>query len=157
MLNCGSIHRHKYSDPVTEVNQRVTYLADQGGERIILGCHDRGDAQVFAYLAEVQHPAVMTAPGHVYYENAQVTAGSFLDYDYDTMQRDTPTNLKSIKIPEIVIAGSLDTLVTDLPEGLDQASLGAPTLLEILAGADHFFRDLEGDDLATLIAEQAGR
>ncbi len=47
MLNCGSTHRHKYSDPVTEVNQRVTYLADQGGERIILGCHDRGNALGF--------------------------------------------------------------------------------------------------------------
>lgn len=65
MLNFGRTHRHKYSDPVTEVNQRVTYLADQGGERIILGCHDRRNALVFAYLAKVQHSAVMTVPRHV--------------------------------------------------------------------------------------------
>ena len=71
------------------------------------------------------------------------------------MQRDTPTNLKSIKTPVIVIAGSLNTLVTDLPEGLSQASLEAPTSLEILAGANYFFRDLDGDGLATLIVEQA--
>ena len=155
MLNCGSTDRHKYSDPVTEVNQRVTYLADQGSERIILGCHDRGDAQVFAYLAKVQHPAVMTVHRHLYSENAQVTARRVLDYDQDTMQRDTPTNLKSIKTSVIVIAGSLDTLVTDLPEGLSQASLEAPTSLEILAGANYFFSDLDGDGLATLIVEQA--
>lgn len=71
------------------------------------------------------------------------------------MQGDTPTNLKSIKFPVIVIAGSLDTLVTDLPEGLGQASLEGPTSLEILEGAHYFFRDLDGDDLATLIVEQA--
>lgn len=130
MLNCGRTDRHKDSDPVTEVNQRVTYRADQARERIILGCHDRGNALVFAYLAKVQHSAVMTVPGHVEHENAQVTARRFLDYDYDTMQGDTPTNLKSIKFPVIVIAGSLDTLVTDLPEGLGQASLEEPTSLK---------------------------
>ena len=155
MLNFERTHRHKYSDPVTEVNQRVTYLADQARERIILGCHDRGDAQVFAYLAKVQHPAVMTVHRHFYCENAQVTARRFLDYDYDTMQGDIPTNLKSIKFPVIVDAGYLDTLVTDLPEGLGQASLEGPTSLEILAGANYFFGDLDRDDLATLIVEQA--
>jgi hypothetical protein len=33
--------------------------------------------------------------------------------------------------------------------------LEGPTSLEILAGANYFFRDLDGDGLATLIVEQA--
>lgn len=200
MLDCGITHSHKHSDAVTEIGRWVAYLADQGYQRIVIAGHSRGGAQVSAYLAEVQHPAIigavliapatfdakrqadgygrrfgvdlaslyadasardpeaiMTVPGFVYCEDAQVTAASFLDYYQDTMRRDTPTNLQSIEIPVTVVAGSLDDVVTDLPERLAQATLGAHVALDVLEGADHFFRDLYADDVASLIAEQAAR
>lgn len=198
MLDCAITHRHKHSDAAQEIAHWVTYLADQGYQRILVSAHSRGGAQLSEYLAKTPHPAVigavliapatfdlarqqagyerrygtpldsiiadaskqspdaiMTVPGFVYCENATVTAASFLDYYADTMYRDTPTNLASIELPVTVVAGSADDVVSDLPDRLAAASLSERVTLEVLEGADHFFRDLYADDVAALIAERA--
>lgn len=104
-----------------------------------------------------QRPAdeIMRVPGFVYCANAEVTAASFLDYYAQVMFRDTPTNLASINVPVTVVAGSADDVVSDLPDRLAAGALNDRITLEVLEGADHFFRDLYADDVATFIAERA--
>lgn len=98
--------------------------------------------------------AVMDVPGFVYCENAKVTAESFLDYYTPRDDRDTPTNLKSVQVPVIVVAGSEDDVVADLPDRLAHTSgLDERVQLVMLDGADHFFRDLYADDVAAAIAD----
>lgn len=83
---------------------------------------------------------------------AAVSAGSFLSYYEDEPRRDTPTLLPKITKPTLVIAGSEDTLVPDLPARKD-SFVDDDTQLIVIDGADHFFRDLYADDVADAIEE----
>ena len=63
-------------------------------------------------------------------------------------------NVKKIKdIPILVIGGSEDTVVpnieSDFASLCDQSNL----TVEVIEGADHFFRDLYADDAATMIVD----
>lgn len=99
---------------------------------------------------------VMELPGFVYCENAKASAESFVDYYTPRANRDTPTNLTQISIPVTVVAGSADDVVPDLPDALAaNQAIGDNVTLEVLDGADHFFRDLYADDVALAISDMA--
>lgn len=66
-------------------------------------------------------------------------------YDNNPMY-DTPYVLKDIKVPTIVIAGSLDEVVPDLPEKLENIQ-NSNVSLSVIEDADHFFRDIMADDV----------
>ena len=97
----------------------------------------------------------MEVPGFVYCQQAKVSAASFIDYYTPDTRRDTPTNLTQVSdIPVVVVAGSEDDVVERLPEKLEAtAGIGDNVSLEMIDGADHFFRDLYADDVAVIIAD----
>lgn len=88
----------------------------------------------------------------IYCEKAQVAAASFIDYYSIKPQFDTPTLLKSAKKPTLVIMGSDDDVVADLPAAIE--ALGALKNVQtlMLDGADHFFMDFYNEDSATAVA-----
>ncbi len=88
----------------------------------------------------------------IYCPKTTVTANAFVNYYEDNPLRDTPQTLKRVSKPVMVIAGSEDAVVTDLPEKMAKASL-QNVRFEVLEGARHFFRDLYSDDIADLTVE----
>jgi len=104
---------------------------------------------------QMDENAIMDVPGFVYCQQAKVSAATFIDYYTPDSRRDTPTNLTQVKnIPVVVVAGSEDDVVKDLPEKLESTQgIGENVSLEMIDGADHFFRDLYADDVAVVIAD----
>jgi len=86
--------------------------------------------------------------GLLYCADARVSAESFLSYYRPDPLRDTPTLLARITLPTLVIAGSEDSIATDLPGAFDDDLLHVR--VEEIDGADHFFRDLYADELVEI-------
>lgn len=131
----------------------ATYDADRAAS----GYQNRYGKPLAALIEEATAApveAVLEVPGFVYCENAKVTAASFLDYYVPRADRDTPTNLQKVSIPVAIVAGSADDVVADLPDALATAGvLNDQITLTVLEGADHFFRDLYADDVASVIVD----
>lgn len=89
----------------------------------------------------------------IYCEKSQVTAEAFVDY-YDVKPKfDTPTVLKSIKKPTLVIVGSEDTVVPELPKRLEAIKSQKNVTITTIDGGDHFFVDLANEDVAAAVAK----
>lgn len=86
---------------------------------------------------------------------AAASAEAFLSYYRDDGRMDTPALLGGIHLPTLVIAGTLDTIVPDLPAVM-KGKTGGRVKLDVIDGADHFFRDLIADEVAELVAKFAG-
>ncbi len=125
-------YAERYKKPLTEVMAAAQALVDAG----------KGNE-------------LMDVPGFVYCEQAKASAASVLSYYRDDERKDTPTLLKKISKPVLVVIGSADDVVKDLParlEGFTQDNVKIVTI----EGADHFFRDLYADDLVEQITEFVG-
>lgn len=98
---------------------------------------------------------LMDVPQFVHCENAKATANAVLGYYKDDKRRNTPNLLADIHKPMLIIMGSDDQVVKDLPaqlEGMQQDNL----TVETVDGADHFFRDLYADEAAEKIIDFIG-
>ena len=85
----------------------------------------------------------------LYCPDATVTPDTFVSYYEDHPLKDTPQALKQVTEPVMVIAGSDDTVVADLPEKM--AKISSPGIrFEVIDDAGHFFRDLYAEDIADL-------
>ncbi|TVP84840.1 MAG: alpha/beta hydrolase [Thioalkalivibrio sp.] len=93
----------------------------------------------------------------LYCESLDVSPRAFLGY-YDPAEgHDTPTVLDGIEVPTLVVIGSEDDVVPDLPErmaALEDADAVSTTTID---GAGHFFRDFFADDVADAVAEFVGQ
>lgn len=102
-----------------------------------------------ALVKQGQGDKVMSGVDFIYCEDAKVTAAAFVDYYAPRPQFDTPTLLQNPAVPTLVIMGSEDKVVADLPEKIapiaKQQKLVATVTLD---GADHFFRDFFNEDIA---------
>ncbi len=89
----------------------------------------------------------------LYCETLDVSPNAFLGYYRPDPDNDTPTAISDIGTPTLVIIGSEDTVVADLPERM--AALGDRDNITTVTidGADHFFRDFFADDVAAAVAE----
>ena len=93
-------------------------------------------------------------PKFIYCDNPRVTAAAFVSEYTNDASHSAPLNIAKVTdVTVLAIGGTEDTTVSDL-EG-DFADLAdQPNLrIEMIDGADHFFRDLYADDVALLIAE----
>jgi len=90
----------------------------------------------------------------LYCAKTSVTAEAFVSYYNDDNRKNTPTLLPRIKKPTLVIAGTEDKVVVGLPEAVKKVKSAAK--LMVIEDADHFFRDLYGEDVADAIAEMSG-
>lgn len=122
-------YEERYKKPLADIMAEATKLVEEG----------KGDT-------------LMDVPGFVYCENAKASAASIVSYYNDDERKNTPSLLPKIKKPMLIIMGSADEVVTDLPAKLEGVSQDNLTV-ETIDGADHFFRDLYADEAADKIAE----
>lgn len=89
---------------------------------------------------------VTELPGFVYCEKTKATADAIVSYYRDDKRKNTPDLLPQIKKPMLIVMGSADTVVADLPAKLEDVKQDNLTV-ETVDGADHFFLDLYADEL----------
>lgn len=88
----------------------------------------------------------------IYCTDSRVKASSFVNYYTPDPKFNTPYILKETSVPSLVISGSEDKTVSDLPEKM--AGVTNPLVQHIvIEGADHYFRDLYADEVAEQIIE----
>lgn len=92
---------------------------------------------------------LIDVPGFLNCPQARVTAGAFLDY-YDGARPSLAELVAEVTRPSLLIAAGADEIVPDVADALR----GKADRLEVatIDGADHFFLDLYGEDLADRIA-----
>src|SRR3546814_19761916 len=94
----------------------------------------------------------MTQTDFSYCPKTSGTAATFLDYHNPDGCNDAPSQLAAIRRPVLVAIAGGDEIVTDLPQRLATAAKPAQFHAMTVEGADHFFKDLFGDDLADALA-----
>ena len=104
-----------------------------------------------ARAAGLADDAWMDAVPFLYCGPSRVTAAAFTSYYADDGLQDTPALLPSIIVPTLVIAGGADTTVPDVV-ARSEPHIDSDTRLAVIEDADHFFRDLYGEDLADALA-----
>jgi len=122
-------YAERYGKPLADIVAEAKKLVDAG----------KGDS-------------VMEVPGFVYCEKAKATAKAVLGYYQDDARLNTPSLLPKIKKPMLIVMGSEDEVVANLPaklEGVKQDNLSVATV----DGADHFFLDLYADELVDKVTE----
>ena len=83
----------------------------------------------------------------IYCEDApKVSVESFLSYYEPTQTLNTPDLLLATTLPTLLIAGSEDNVIKDLPQQMAKLELPAVEFL-VIDGADHYFRDLYADEV----------
>lgn len=106
-----------------------------------------------ALVAEGKGDTLLKDTDFIYCKKAQVTAAAFADYYDPKPQFDTPTLLENVKKPTLVIMGSADTAVPNLPEKIQPLADAGKVKTLTLEDADHFFLDFANEDLAAAAAE----
>jgi pimeloyl-ACP methyl ester carboxylesterase len=89
---------------------------------------------------------LMPRPGLLSCTTAGATADSFASYY-------TPSILKDIAVPTLVIAGGQDTVVKDLPKRVAPLADGKRLRFALIDDADHFFLDLFAEDIADFVED----
>jgi pimeloyl-ACP methyl ester carboxylesterase len=82
-----------------------------------------------------------------------VSARSFVSFYADDPRRDTPYWLNRVEEPVLIITGSADTVVPELPDRVQPFVDGERVQLETIEMAGHFFRDLNLDDAVDAAVE----
>jgi pimeloyl-ACP methyl ester carboxylesterase len=78
--------------------------------------------------------------------DTSVTAESFLSYYAVDPRLEMPALLKRLKKPALVVVAGADQIVRGLDKLLAPLADGKRLRVAVIAGADHFFRDLYGED-----------
>ena len=102
-------------------------------------------------MAKKKGDELMKNTDFLYCKNTSVSARAFVDYYADEPRFDTPSLLKKIAKPVLVIAGSEDTTVPDVAQKVKPLADGNKIKLVVIDGADHFFRDLYSDEATEAI------
>jgi len=89
----------------------------------------------------------------LYCEELDVSPRAFLGYYSPDEANDTPTLIDGIDTPTLVIIGSEDDVVADLPERMGALADAGNVSTVTIDGADHFFRDFFADDVVEAIAD----
>ena len=89
----------------------------------------------------------------LYCEELDVSPTAFLGYYTPDEAHDTPTLIDGIGTPTLVIMGSEDDVVADLPERMGGLADAGNVSTVTIDGADHFFRDFFADDVVDAIAD----
>lgn len=100
--------------------------------------------------------AMLDVPAFVYCDGGKAAARSVLSYYGEDARRDAIANMKKIGVPILVIAGSRDTAVPDVPKKIKPIADGAKIRFEMIEDADHMFLDFYAEDAADLVAEFVG-
>lgn len=88
----------------------------------------------------------LTDTNFLYCPGSKVLGRAFSSYYAPNPKLDTPYLLTRTTLPTLVISGSEDTVVSDLPQKM-AAIHNTHVQHQIIEGADHFFRDLYTDEV----------
>ncbi|MCW9014392.1 MAG: alpha/beta hydrolase [Gammaproteobacteria bacterium] len=89
----------------------------------------------------------------VYCKDTTATADAFVSYYSDNPNMDTPYLMTKIKKPLLVFAGSNDKAVENLDKIVPPLAEKYGFQLNVMEGADHYFRDLYADEMVEAIVE----
>lgn len=106
-----------------------------------------------AMIAEGRGSDMLEGVGFLYCKGAAVSAETFVSYYSPEPMMDTPLVLRQVRKPALVFAGTQDTSVPDVAEKIRARKLGDNVRLEVIDGADHFFRDLFAYDVVERTVE----
>ncbi|MBO1924824.1 alpha/beta hydrolase [Thiomicrorhabdus sp. 6S3-12] len=104
-------------------------------------------------VAEGKGDQMLDKTYFIYCKDAQVTAAAFADYYTVKPQFDTPTLLQNPHKPTLVVMGSDDDVVPDLPQAIKPLVEAGKVSSVTVEDAGHFFMDFANEDLATAAAE----
>jgi len=90
--------------------------------------------------------------GFLYCPNATATASSIVGWYAPSPLRNTPTLLPRLRQRTLVVAAGADEVMPDLTLQLGTLGTSRTLTVEVLDGADHFFRDLYAEDAVDTIA-----
>src|SRR5690606_32775392 len=105
-----------------------------------------------ALVAGTRGSELMPDTDFMYCPKTQVAAATFIDYHWGDGRNDAPSQLGRIPRPVLVVIAGGDEVVKDLPQKLEAAQKPAGYRAVTVDGADHFFQDLYGEDLADAVA-----
>ena len=108
-------------------------------------------ARAEAMVAAGKGDDVLPDAHMLYCETGPVTADSFLGYYKPDSRYDTPSIVGRSPVPTLVVAGSADSVVADLPRKMQGKADGERIVFKVVDGADHFFLDLFAEDIADLV------
>lgn len=89
----------------------------------------------------------------LYCKDTSVTAEAFASYYQPDERMDTPFLVEKIRQPILLFVGSEDKIVKGLQKKLQKLSGSDNLTIEIMDGADHFFRDLYAEELVERAVE----
>lgn len=83
--------------------------------------------------------------------DVKVTANSFVSYYGGAEGLDSPALLPAIKYPVMLTVAENDQVVTGLENKVKPYLKGTSVQMAVIAGSDHFYRDLNADDALDVI------
>ncbi len=104
-------------------------------------------------VADGKGDSQLTPVDFIYCAQTSATARAFVSYYKPEPRMDTPTLLKAISKPVLVVAGSEDTVVKGLAEKMASQAGRDNIGFEMIDGADHMFLDLYAEELADMATE----
>lgn len=90
---------------------------------------------------------VLTHTDFLYCEDTSVTAEAFVSYYTPDKKMDTPFLISQIKRPVFLAIAKNDTVIPDLIEKASGLSNNKTVHIKVFDMADHFFRDLNAEEL----------
>lgn len=106
--------------------------------------------------AEGKGGSLMEHVDFVYCPDTSATASAFLSYHAPDERMDTPRLIPEIKAPVLVVAAAEDDVVPGLIEKVQPLADGQRVRLQVIDGADHFFRDLYAEEIADAVQALLG-
>ena len=104
---------------------------------------------------------LLDVPAFLYCRPARVTAAAFHDYYAADPQQDVLKLMAEIATPTLLVLAGDDKVVPTLAAAVSEAQKdkwrGRRVSVVTIDGADHFFRDLFGEDLADHVAAFVGK
>ena len=124
------------------------------GDHLYVSGAEKGCAQQL--VAEGKGNDLLEHVDFLFCPDTSVAAATFLSYYAPDERFDTPRLIPEIKPPVLVIAGSEDQVMKGLVDQVRPLADGQRVQLEVIDGADHFFRDLYAEDVADAIRARLG-
>lgn len=182
MFPCDVKHSHQHEDADEEIAHWLDWLSTQGASSVVLIGHSRGAIQVAEYLTNNQDQrvtqAVLIAPPtarkgptkeinldaqtkdiklarFLHCENSTVTASSYASYYGKHQHNSTVKTVAALSLPVAIFVGSEDSVVKAKAWESVASNLPKNIQLNVITGADHYFRDLYAYEILEQVLEWA--
>lgn len=109
--------------------------------------------QARAMLGSGEPEAMIDVPGFLYCPDTQASAAAISSYYDNDERRNSVVTSARVDMPILVIAGSEDTVVREVPTRFRPMAESGKVDLRVIDGADHMFLDFYADDAADLVDE----